>query len=126
MAEGMLTLPAAQPVKITERARGQIRRILERQGQPESGLRLGVKGGGCSGLSYFMQPEAEPTERDRVYDFGGLKVIIDLKSLVFLRGTTLDYSPENLMGGGFTFDNPNAARSCGCGTSFTPKPSGPA
>lgn len=121
MAEGVAVGRREAPVAITERAAQQIRKVFERQGQPGAALRLGVKGGGCSGLSYFMAPESEPTEKDRVYDIGGLRVCIDLKSLLFLRGTVVDYTAENLMGGGFTFENPNAARSCGCGSSFTPK-----
>ncbi|HEY3284309.1 MAG TPA: iron-sulfur cluster assembly accessory protein [Armatimonadota bacterium] len=109
------------PVVVTESAKRQFLRLLERQGKAGAGLRLGVRGGGCSGLSYFMEPETSPGERDRTYDLDGLTLVMDLKSLVFLRGMVVDYSTSNLMGGGFTFDNPNAAKSCGCGTSFTPK-----
>lgn len=80
-------------------------------------MRLGVKGGGCSGLTYTMDVDDKPAQTDQVFDFDGLKVFCDPKSYLFLNGLTLDY--ENaLMGGGFKFINPNATKTCGCGTSF--------
>ena len=80
-----------------------------------------MKGGGCSGLSYVINLEAEPRENDNVFVTEGIRVFIDPKSARFIEGTTLDYSLKNLLEGGWVFTNPNAGRTCGCGTSFTPK-----
>ncbi len=111
---------ATEPiVTITEAAVKQIKRQMTRTGNEGKFLRLGVKGGGCSGLSYVVAFDDETDETDQTWEQGDLRVIIDPKSARFLKGSTLDYSIKNLMEGGFVFDNPNAARSCGCGTSFT-------
>lgn len=117
------TLPTTEPVvTLTERAIRQALRQQERMGKPGAFLRLGVRGGGCSGLSYVLDWETEPDpEFDRVYSQGEVRVVIDIKSARLLQGTTLDYDIRNLMEGGFVFHNPNAVRSCGCGTSFTLK-----
>lgn len=126
VTEQELTSSAAageQPVELTAGAIRQVRRQMAKKGIEGQYLRLGVRGGGCSGLSYVIDfdPEADP-EFDRVFVVDGdLKVVIDRKSALFLKGTTLDYNIKNLMEGGFVFDNPNAVRSCGCGTSFTAK-----
>jgi iron-sulfur cluster assembly protein len=89
--------------------------------RPESsertGLRVGVKGGGCSGMSYVFEICDNPREKDQVFEHAGVKVYIDPKSLLFLSGTRLDYR-ESLMGRGFALENPNVKQSCGCGTSF--------
>ncbi len=115
-------ITATEPiVTITEAAIKQIKRQMTRTGNEGKFLRLGVKGGGCSGLSYVVAFDDETDETDRTWEQGDLRVIIDPKSARFLQGSTLDYSIKNLMEGGFVFDNPNAARSCGCGTSFTAK-----
>jgi iron-sulfur cluster assembly protein len=115
-------LDPAQPlVTVTPAAVKQIKRLREKKGDESLGLRLGVKGGGCSGLSYVMRFEPTPGEGDTVYDVDGVTVMIDPKSAVFIGGITLDYSTANLLEGGWKFLNPNAAKSCGCGTSFTPK-----
>jgi iron-sulfur cluster assembly protein len=92
----------------------------DRQGisPEEGGLRLGVMGGGCSGLSYSIKFDSRPRERDRIFTFGGVRVFIDPKSFIYLHGTTLDYE-ETLMRQGFNFINPNSTRSCGCGSSFS-------
>jgi iron-sulfur cluster assembly protein len=96
--------------------------VLEKNGQPGVFLRIGVKGGGCSGYSYVMKPDIEFDEMDRTWELGdGLRIVIDRKSMRFLAGATLDYSIKNLLEGGFKFDNPNAVKSCGCGSSFTLK-----
>lgn len=108
------------PVTLTPDAREQAVRMLRRKGLEGQCLRIGVKGGGCSGLEYVLRPEPEPREGDLVAEFDGLKVVCDPKSARFLAGTTVVWT-GNLIGGGFGFENPNAARSCGCGTSFTPK-----
>jgi len=115
--------PAAsqvQGVHVTPSAVKRIRVILAKEGiaTEEGGLRLGVKGGGCSGLSYAIAFDAHPRERDRIFTFDDVRVFIDPKSFVFLNGMTLDYE-ETLMRQGFNFINPNSARSCGCGTSFS-------
>ena len=82
---------------------------------------VGVKGGGCSGLSYVLDLVESATDRDVVYEMDGVEVLVDRKSARFLAGTTLDYSTRNLLEGGWKWTNPNASRSCGCGSSFTPK-----
>ena len=96
--------------------------MLSRQAQPESMyLRLGVRGGGCSGLSYVLQFDSDVDPRyDRFAEIEGVPVVVDRKSMLFLAGTTLDYTGDlHMLGeGGFSFRNPNAKRSCGCGTSF--------
>jgi iron-sulfur cluster assembly protein len=79
---------------------------------------VGVKGGGCSGLSYSMQFEEKPKEHDKVFEIEGLQVFCDPKSYLYLNGLTLDYTTD-LIGGGFKFVNPNATRTCSCGSSFS-------
>ncbi len=113
----------APEITITAAAIKQIQRVLtKRQADlPGAFVRIGVKGGGCSGLSYYMEPDTESDEMDRTWVTDeGVRVVVDAKSLTFLSGMTIDYSIKNLMEGGFVYQNPNAARSCGCGTSFTP------
>jgi len=105
-------------IEVTEKALGRIRQVFVKQGVQGGGLRLGVQGGGCSGLSYLIRFEPKERPSDRVFDFDGVKVFVDPKSLIYLDGMTLDYK-ESLMQSGFVFDNPNAKKSCGCGTSFT-------
>lgn len=109
------------PVEITPQAIDQIKKLLERKGAPDSFLRIGVKGGGCSGLEYVFKLESTLTDSDLIFIDQSVKVVCDPKSAQFLSGATLVFT-GNLMGGGFAFENPNAIRSCGCGTSFTPKP----
>ena len=104
-------------IEVTPKAVDKIRQSFAKQGV-EGGLRLGVLGGGCSGLSYQFKFEPKPRATDKVYDFDGVQVYVDPKSMVFLDGMILDYK-ESLMQSGFAFENPNAKKSCGCGTSFT-------
>jgi iron-sulfur cluster assembly protein len=112
----------APVVVLTPGAVRQVRRQQEKQGRTGAYLRLGVRGGGCSGLSYVIDMEDEPDpEFDLVFEQDGLKMVVDRKSALYLKGTTLDYNIKNLMEGGFVFHNPQAVRSCGCGTSFTAK-----
>ena len=120
-AETQSAAPAAQGVHVTPSAVKRIRVILAKEGisMEEGGLRLGVKGGGCSGLSYAIAFDAHPRQRDRIFTFDGVRVFVDPKSFVYLNGMTLDYE-ETLMRQGFNFINPNSTRSCGCGTSFSP------
>jgi iron-sulfur cluster assembly protein len=114
--------PQAPPdsILVTPRAGQRILAVLAQEGisPVEGGLRLGVKGGGCSGLSYAMSFDAHPRERDHIFEFDGVRVFIDPKSFVYLHGMTLDYE-ETLMRQGFNFINPNSSRSCGCGSSFS-------
>lgn len=105
-------------IQVTPKAVQKIRDAFAKQGIHEGGLRLGVLGGGCSGLSYQFKFELKPRPTDQVFDFDGVRVFIDPKSMVYLDGMTLDYK-ESLMHSGFAFDNPHAAKSCGCGSSFS-------
>jgi iron-sulfur cluster assembly protein len=104
-------------VTVTPKAVGKIREAFQREGV-NGGLRLGVLGGGCSGLSYQFKFDVKPRPTDQVLNFDDVKVFIDPKSLVFLEGMTLDWK-DSLMQSGFVFENPNAKKSCGCGTSFS-------
>ncbi len=108
------------PVEITPEAITQMRAILERKGHAGDFVRIGVKGGGCSGFEYVIRFESTARESDLVWTDGDLKVLLDPKSAEFLAGSKLIWT-GNLLGGGFGFENPNASRSCGCGVSFTPK-----
>lgn len=105
-------------ITVTETALSEIKRLLAQQQKSDWGVRVGVKGGGCSGMSYKMDLEQAPSEKDHVFEFDGVKVFCDPKSYLYLNGLILDYSTE-LMGGGFKFNNPNATKTCGCGTSFS-------
>jgi len=111
---------AGQSLLVTERAVKKIRVAMAKEGvSPEQGgLRLGVMGGGCSGLSYSIKFDSQPRERDRIFEFDGVRVFVDPKSFLYLHGMTLDYE-ETLMRQGFNFINPNSTRSCGCGSSFS-------
>jgi iron-sulfur cluster assembly protein len=115
--------PALAPGKgvlITEKALVKVRSAMAKEGiSPEQGgLRLGVQGGGCSGLSYNIRFDTQPRERDRIFQFSDVRVFVDPKSFIYLHGMTLDYQ-ETLMQQGFVFVNPQASKSCGCGTSFS-------
>jgi len=112
--------PNAKSVQVTERALERIRAAMEKENvSPEQGgLRLGVQGGGCSGLSYNIRFDTQPRERDRVFNFGGVRIFVDPKSFIYLGGMVLDYE-NSLMKQGFNFINPNSSRSCGCGSSFS-------
>jgi len=115
------TAPApATGIEVTEAAAAQIKRVLAKENiSPDvGGLRLGVQGGGCSGMSYVLRFETESDEHDKIFEFGGVRVFIDPKSFIYLRGMTLDFE-NTLMRQGFVFNNPNATKSCGCGTSFS-------
>ncbi len=108
------------PIEITAAALKRAQQLVAKDGRPEVFLRLGVKGGGCSGLEYLMKLDTIPKLNDFVLEVDGVRIVCDPKSARFLEGSTFDYT-GNLIGGGFKFENPNAARSCGCGTSFTLK-----
>ena len=104
-------------ISISEQAASHVRSFAEQAGKEVSNLRVGVKGGGCSGLTYVLDIVDEPIDGDKIIEEHGLKLFVDRNSYVFLAGTTLDYS-GGLNGKGFVFNNPNAKTSCGCGTSF--------
>lgn len=112
--------PNAKSVQVTERALARIRSAMEKEGisSEQGGLRLGVQGGGCSGLSYNIRFDTQPRERDRVFSFSGVRIFVDPKSFIYLSGMILDYE-NTLIKQGFNFVNPNASRSCGCGSSFS-------
>ena len=106
-------------IALTERAVKEIRRIIEDQKLPDvTALRVGVKGGGCSGFSYTLGFDDQVGEIDQITEVEGVKVVCDPKSFLYLNGTEIDFE-DNLMGRGFKFGNPNAAKTCGCGESFT-------
>jgi len=105
-------------ITVTPTAINQIKALLASQQKGDWGVRVGVKGGGCSGLSYTMDLAEAPTDDDKVFDFEGVKVFCDKKSYFYLNGLTLDFL-DALMGGGFKFINPNATATCGCGSSFS-------
>jgi iron-sulfur cluster assembly protein len=109
-----------QGLQVTDRAVMKIRSAMAKEGisPEEGGLRLGVMGGGCSGLSYSIKFDTQPRDRDRIYEFDGVRVFVDPKSFLYLHGMILDYE-ETLMRQGFNFINPNSSRSCGCGSSFS-------
>ncbi len=105
-------------IVLTERAAQEVRVIKEKNNIPDNHLlRLGVKGGGCSGLSYVLAFDDSIKEKDIVLEKLGVKILVDQKSMFYLSGTTLDFS-EGLNGRGFVFNNPQAAKTCGCGSSF--------
>ena len=112
--------PNQKGIQVTERALKRIRIAMAKEGvsPTEGGLRLGIQGGGCSGLSYNIRFDSQPRERDRVYNFEDVRVFVDPKSFLYLHGMTLDYE-ETLMRQGFNFINPHSTKSCGCGSSFS-------
>ncbi len=106
-------------IAITERAVSEVKRIVSEQKLPEAtALRVGVKGGGCSGFSYTLGFDDQVSETDQIYEIEGVRVVCDPKSFLYLNGTQIDFE-DNLMGRGFKFGNPNAAKTCGCGESFS-------
>ncbi len=105
-------------ITVTDAAIAHVKKLQEEQDLKDYALRVGIQGGGCSGLSYTLGFDSEIKEKDKVLEFDGIKVVVDPKSLLYLGGTTLTYE-ESMMGGGFRFENPNAKRTCGCGSSFT-------
>ncbi len=111
--------PTSKGIGVSDAAVDYARQKLEARGTPDAAIRLGVKGGGCSGYQYVIEfSDDPPRDRDRVYDFGGVRFYIDKKSLIILSGSVLDYE-KTLMFAGFKFRNPNEATACGCGHSFT-------
>ncbi len=105
-------------IALTPTAADKVRQLLTGRGTPEIGLRIGVRGGGCSGNSYYMEFCEALTPGDEIVESNGVKLFVDLKSLVLLGGTEIDYV-EGLMGAGFKFNNPNVKHNCACGESFS-------
>ena len=123
--ENSSALPVAnaapqKSIVVTPKALAKVRSAMAKENvSPESGgLRLGVQGGGCSGLTYNIRFDSKPHERDRVYNYDGVRVFVDPKSFIYLHGMILDYE-DTLLKQGFVFRNPNASKSCGCGSSFS-------
>ncbi len=104
-------------ISISKEAADHVSGFASQAGKPDGNLRVGVKGGGCSGLTYVLDLVDEPREDDKLIEEHGMKLFVDRKSYVFLAGTILEYS-GGLNGKGFVFNNPNAKTTCGCGTSF--------
>ena len=107
-----------EALSITKPAAKRIKAILKAEDKATFALRLLVEGGGCSGMNYNMSFDAKQGDFDKVYESNGIKILCDLKSWLYLKGTQVDFS-DDLLSGGFKFVNPNAERTCGCGTSFS-------
>ena len=105
-------------IKITQKAATRIKAILEAENKLGYALRLSVVGGGCSGMNYNIAFDDKKGEFDKVYKSLGVNIYCDLQSWLYLKGTTIDFS-DDILSGGFKLENPNAARTCGCGTSFS-------
>jgi iron-sulfur cluster assembly protein len=105
-------------IELTPRAVEKVREVMRDQGVAEGGLRVGVQGGGCSGMSYNLAIDTEVRPGDKVFEVDGVKLLVDMKSFLYLDGSTLDYKDEGLMQRGFSFVNPNSSGACGCGESF--------
>ncbi|MGB3587987.1 MAG: iron-sulfur cluster insertion protein ErpA [Tunicatimonas sp.] len=106
-------------IKITDKARNKISALREEEGHSDNhNVRVAVRGGGCSGLMYDLEFDSQIKDGDQVYEDQGVKVLVDKRSLLYLLGTTLDFT-DGLNGKGFQFINPNASRTCGCGESFS-------
>jgi iron-sulfur cluster assembly protein len=107
-------------IKVSEKAKKKVVELMEEDGyNPQTDfIRVGVKSGGCSGLSYDLKFDNQTREEDKIFEDNGVKIIVDKKSFLYLVGTTLEYS-GGLNGSGFVFNNPNANRTCGCGESFS-------
>lgn len=106
-------------IKVNESARQEVMRLMTEQNRPsDSFIRVGVQGGGCSGLMYKLDFDVELRPEDKVFEDNGVRVVVDRKSILYLAGTQLEFS-GGLNGKGFTFVNPNASRTCGCGESFS-------
>lgn len=107
----------AKGIAVTPEASSHLSELMTNDGKAGYGLKVGVKGGGCSGLQYELTFEKEADKDEKIFESNGLRIFVDLKSYLYLRGLSLDYS-GGLNGKGFVFSNPNAVKTCGCGTSF--------
>ena len=113
-----ITGQAVKGVALTPGAAVKVRELLEQRGTPEQALRIGVRGGGCSGNSYFMEFCEAAGPGEETVESHGVKLVVDAKSMMLLSGTTIDYV-NGLMGAGFKFNNPNVRHACACGESFS-------
>lgn len=114
----MITTDRESPVTISDRAAAEIRKIVEQKQLPEGfALRVGVRGGGCSGMSYLLGFDRQ-REHDLTFEVDGIQVYMDRRHGLYLMGTVIDYQ-DGLSARGFTFENPNATATCGCGSSFS-------
>ena len=107
-----------EEINLTDKAIQRIKAILNGEDKKDHALRISVVGGGCSGMSYNLSFDNNKGEFDKIFTIKGVKVYCDLKSWLYVKGTTVDFS-DDLLSGGFKIDNPNAERTCGCGTSFS-------
>lgn len=110
--------PAGKGIGLTDSAVARLQRLLAERNTPDAGLRIAVKGGGCSGLAYHMEWAEKAKERDKVFERDGVRVFVDPKSYLYLMGTELVFE-DGLLASGFKLQNPNAKGACGCGDSFT-------
>lgn len=110
--------PSARGIGIADSAVTRLQRLLTERGTPEAGLRVAVRGGGCSGLTYVIEWADGPRPKDKIFERDGVQMFVDSKSYLYLMGTTLTFE-ESLMASGFRLDNPNVKSACGCGDSFT-------
>lgn len=110
--------PSARGIGIADSAVGKLGQLLKARGTPDAGLRVAVRGGGCSGLTYVIEWADGPRPKDKIFEREGVRLFVDSKSYLYLMGTTLSYE-SSLMASGFRLDNPNVKSACGCGDSFT-------
>lgn len=109
---------AEAEISVTDKAAKRLKAVMESEEKSGNALRLSVVGGGCSGMSYNMAFEDEQKEFDKVFESNGVTIYCDLKSYLYLKGVVIDFSSD-MLSGGFQIKNPNAERTCGCGTSFS-------
>lgn len=110
-------------ISLTENAVSEINKVIVENKLPEgTGIRIGIKGGGCAGFTYVFDFDNNPGEFDEIFESEGINIFVDKKSLIYIDGTVVDFN-NSLMDRGFKFNNPKANAACGCGTSFTPKES---
>ena len=107
-----------ESISIAPKAAARLKAVMDSEGKENHALRMSVIGGGCSGMTYNMSFDNKIGEFDKVYESEGVRIFCDLKSWLYLKGTEVDYS-DDMLTGGFKINNPNASRTCGCGTSFS-------
>ena len=115
---GTVSIPGKIGISIGDRAAARLKALLEERKTPEAGLRVAVKGGGCSGLAYALTWDEKAREKDRVFQRGAVRVFVDPKSYIYLVGTVIEYE-EKMLQAGFKLTNPQVRTTCGCGESFT-------
>jgi len=115
---GTVSVPGKSGITIGDRAADRLKALLDERKTPEAGLRVAVKGGGCSGLAYALTWDEKAREKDRVFERGAVRVFVDPKSYIYLVGTVIEYE-EKMLQAGFKLTNPQVRTTCGCGESFT-------